>query len=217
GAGLYTSASYKPSKKGEEKTREQKEEALKETLRTVWASIWNLRAFEERDYFKIPHGEVLMGLQINPSFNDEDVDGVLITKNVTESAVDGEKAVYIEAQRGDDYSVANPVPGLKPERLLVRVNRTFPLDKRFYEIEVLQRSNVDDDMETIMDHGNPTAIMTDDEIKDLVYQALKAEEHFHPLLGKDTESFALDMEFKVDRNNDNVRQVFLKQARPYIN
>jgi hypothetical protein len=35
-------------------------------------------------------------------------------------------------------------------------------------------------------------------------------------MGKDKEDFALDLEFKVDKEDSGRRQVYLKQARPYI-
>src|SRR5690606_19371794 len=68
GAGLYSSESYKPEKKGKELERAEKIAELKRALKVVWASIWNLRAYEEREYFKIPHDQVMMGVQVNPSF-----------------------------------------------------------------------------------------------------------------------------------------------------
>jgi phosphoenolpyruvate synthase/pyruvate phosphate dikinase len=216
GAGLYTSESYKPQKDGKEKSYEKKTEALKETLRIVWASVWNLRAFEERSFFQIPHAQVKMGMQVNPSFSTEDVDGVVITKNIINDPKLSGKGVYIEAQRGDTFSVANPDPGIKPERILVLIDVKKPLDKSAYRINILQKSNIADDMETILPQDNPKPIMSDDEIKDLVFQVMKAEGHFKPLLGADKDDFSLDLEFKVDAGSGQ-RQVYLKQARPYLN
>lgn len=216
GAGLYNSESYKPFKKKVEKDRAKKEESLREALRIVWASVWNLRAFDERAYFRIPHGDVKMGVQINPSFGDEGVDGVVVTKNVANRPNLPGDAVYVEAQRGDKYSVANPEKGTRPEQILVRIDRRDPLNQAAYEIHVLQKSNIADDKETVLDHDNPNPIMSDAEIKDLVFQSLKAEAHFKSLFGRDNPDFALDLEFKVDAEDTGARQVYLKQARPYI-
>ncbi len=216
GAGLYTSEAYKPEKDGEEKKRSKKADSLREALRTVWASVWNLRAFEERAYFGIPHADVKMGMQINPSFSDEGVDGVVVTKNVAERPELQGKAVYIEAQRGDDYSVANPTTGVKPEQILVLIDESAPLAQESYRIHILQKSNIADDKKTILPHDNPNAIMSDEEIKDLAYQSLRAEAHFKTLFGANNPDFALDLEFKVDSEDTDVRQVYLKQARPFI-
>lgn len=216
GAGLYNSESYKPSKKGKEKKLEKKVESLKEALKVVWSSVWNLRAFDERSYFNIPHADVSMGVQVNLSFRSELVDGVVVTKNVANDPNFSGAGVYVESQRGDKHSVANPEAGVKPERVLVMVDRSQPLNKDLYQVQTLQKSNIADDMEAILPQDNPNPVMTEEEVKDLVYQSLKAEAHFKPLLGAEKSDFALDIEFKVDQEDKGVRQVYLKQARPYI-
>ena len=216
GAGLYTSKSYKPAKGGKEKSNKKKKSALIKALKTVWSSIWNLRAFDERNYFSIPHDQVYMGVQINPSFKNEQVDGVVVTTNIAGNESLTGDAVYIEAQRGDFHSVANPEAGVKPEKLLVLYNKSEPLNKSFYKINVIQRSNISDDMETILPIDNITPVMLDNEILDLVYQSLKAVAHFKPILSKEGDSFSLDIEFKVDKEDTGNRQVYLKQARPFI-
>jgi hypothetical protein len=71
-------------------------------------------------------------------------------------------------------------------------------------------------METVLPTDNPNPIMSDAEIKDLVFQALRGEAHFKGIFGRDNNDFALDLEFKVDDKETGNRQVYLKQARPYI-
>jgi len=44
-----------------------------------------LRAYEEREAFGIAHDEIYMGVQINPSYSNEEVDGVLVTANLAEN------------------------------------------------------------------------------------------------------------------------------------
>ena len=219
GAGLYTSAAYKATKKKKDLSKEEKVANLTEALKIVWGSIWNLRAFEERNYFSIPHQDVYMGIQINPSFGDELADGVVVTKNIANVPILAGDGVYIEAQRGDLHSVANPNPGIKPQKILVLYDKQDPLNQDKYTVNVLQQSNIANDMETILAQDNPTAVMSDEEAKDLSYQCLKAVEHFRPLLGNktDTSDFSLDIEFKVDAEDTDARQVYLKQARPYLN
>ncbi|MCO5142939.1 MAG: PEP/pyruvate-binding domain-containing protein [Oligoflexia bacterium] len=219
GAGLYTSASFNPYKKKNELGYDEKKKELANTLREVWSSVWNLRAFDERTYFGIPHKDVKMGMQINPSYKNEDVDGVVVTKDASgrPALPENRKGVYIEAQRGDDFSVANPEPGTRPEQILVSVDRNNPLDKSKYEIVIIQKSNISDNGKEILPNDNPNPIMSDLEIKDLAFQCLKAENHFKTVFStNDDDSFALDLEFKVDSENSGQRQVYLKQARPYI-
>lgn len=217
GAGLYTSESYKPiNKEGQEKKDKKKRESLKEALQIVWASVWNLRAYDERAYFQIPHGQVRMGIQVNPSFANEGADGVVVTKNMAGDPRYPGYGVYIEAQRGDDHSVANPEPGVKPMKVLVLVDQNDKLNMAKYDVKVLQSSNIADDNKSILPQDNPVPVMTNDEIKDLVYQSLKAEAHFGPVLDPENKNFSLDLEFKVDAEDTGKRQVYLKQARPYI-
>ena len=58
-------------------------------------------------------------------------------------------------------------------------------------------------------------VMTDDELNDLAYFCLKAQTHFKKLF-KGDENFAMDLEFKVDKQDTGKRAVYLKQARPLI-
>ncbi len=215
GAGLYDSAAYKPTDKKKEKNPAEKVEALKETLRIVWASIWNLRAFEERAYFQIPHADVKMGVHINPSYKGELANGVVVSKNVSKNPLLTGAGVYIEVQRGETYSVVNPVASIKPEKILVTFDSADPLNKDSYQIHILQRSNIADDNKTVMEHDNMNLVLPDEHSKDLVYLVLKAHQHFKPLLGKNTADFSLDLEFKLS-DEESKPQIYLKQSRPYI-
>lgn len=217
GAGLYSSNAYKPVKQGKELSRAEKEVELADSLKKVWASVWNLRAYEEREFFRIEHKNIKMGVQVNPSFPSELVDGVVVTKNIAEAPGLSGSAVYIEAQRGDHHSVANPLPGVKPEKILVLVNPKNKLRTADYRIHILQRSNVANDTVTVLNGDNLNPVMQDSEIVDLVYQSVKAENHFRPLLGRNKAEFSLDLEFKVDLSPLGDRQVYIKQARPYLN
>jgi phosphoenolpyruvate synthase/pyruvate phosphate dikinase len=216
GAGLYDSASYKPAKDGKEKSVEKKMKNLKETLKLVWASVWGLRAYDERAYFQIPHADVKMAMQVNPSFGNELVDGVVVTKNIANDSRYPGAAVYIESQRGDKYNATKPEAGTRPTKTLVLYDEAQPLNTELYKVVTLQKSNVADDDTTVLPDENPNDMMTEAEAKDLAALVLKAEAHFKPLLGKDKADFALDLEFKVDAQDSGQRQVYLKQARPYI-
>lgn len=216
GAGLYDSESYKPTKDGQEKSTEKKIKSLTEALKTVWASVWSLRAFDERSYFQIPHAEVKMAMQVNPTFGNEEVDGVVVTKNIANDSRYPGAAVYIECQRGDKYNATKPEAGTRPTKTLVLYDESQPLNIESYKVVHLQKSNIGDDKKTILADENLNDMMTESEAKDLASLVLKAQAHFKPLLGKDKSDFALDLEFKVDAQESGHRQVYLKQARPYI-
>jgi hypothetical protein len=219
GAGLYTSKAYKPyNKKGEERDRKGKIKKLKKTLATVWASVWTQRAFDERAYFGIHHEDVYMGIQVNPNFPNEELDGVIVTKDIYDA--DMGPAISIEAQRGNKYSVANPLDGALAEQILVTYNGDKPLDRKAYKIHIIRKSNVAEDGQSVLSDADIKAkplpnVMTDDELNDLAYFCLKAQTHFKKIF-KGDENFAMDLEFKVDKQDTGTRAVYLKQARPLI-
>jgi len=102
GAGLY------------ETVKNVKTEAkLIDALKTVWASLWNSKAYEERMRNYINQREVYMSALIQVGIN-MDSGGVLITKDPFDP--ENEKAVYISAVWGHN----DPITGNKfvPEQLL---------------------------------------------------------------------------------------------------
>lgn len=215
GAGLYESYSFKPvNKEGREKKPEKKRADLRSALQRVWASVWTLRAFEERSLFKIPHADVKMAVQVNLGFGNEGADGVVVTKNVAGDPRVTGPAVYIETQRGDEHGVANPKANVKPEKILVEYDVKNPLNVAAYKVTIIQKSNIADDMSSILPNDNPNPVLTDEEAKDLVLQCLKAEAHFRKLHNSTT--MALDLEFKIDSEDTGKRAIYVKQARPYL-
>jgi phosphoenolpyruvate synthase/pyruvate phosphate dikinase len=70
GAGLYDTTGNVRGKK-----------ALGEALKVTWASIWNLRAVDERSAFGIDHRQVYMGVLIQVGVSATAA-GVLVTKNL---------------------------------------------------------------------------------------------------------------------------------------
>jgi hypothetical protein len=138
GAGLYDTV---PNVKGADQ--------LATAIKTVWASVWNLRAYEEREFFKIDHrrvyGAVLIQLGV-----DATAAGVLITAHPTDPQ---EKTTFqINAKSGLGMRV---VEGKKvPESLLYDVHNDG--------LRVLSRSDEDtmlvfDDKGGVREVPNPHA------------------------------------------------------------
>jgi hypothetical protein len=76
GAGLYDTVGNVVGKK-----------MLGESLKQVWASLWNLRAVEERSAFGIDHRQAYMGVLIQVGVNATAA-GVLVTKNLWDPSDD---------------------------------------------------------------------------------------------------------------------------------
>jgi hypothetical protein len=76
GAGLYDTMPNVVGKK-----------PLGEALKTVWASLWNFRAVDERDAFGIDHHQVYFGVLIQVGVNATAA-GVLVTKNLWDTTDD---------------------------------------------------------------------------------------------------------------------------------
>lgn len=85
-------------------------------VKRVWASLWNVRAYEEREYRSIPHARVYMGVLVVPSYTDETANGVAISANIFDPI--GEDGFYINAQVGETSVVQPPSSGVVADQLL---------------------------------------------------------------------------------------------------
>jgi len=161
-------------------------------IRKVWGSIWSWRAFEERSFWNIEHKNVRMGVAVHRSFPDEEANGVIITKNLSNPGVSG---FYVNVQKGE-ASVTNPEDGALPEIF------SIILGEDGFEI-IRQRYSS-------LSPGKP--VMTSQEISALYKSVQKIQDHFVVLYGKSSD-LALDLEFKLEHKT---RQLIIKQVRPYI-
>jgi hypothetical protein len=192
GAGLYSSTSYKPTS-----TKKTVERALKK----VWASIWNLRAFDERELYQIDHLKVAMGMLLSPGFPAQEGEGVAVSRNLKRPELG--RAVYFNILAGEDHSVTNPTSGVTPDELLVYYDDGMRVD-------YLNISNQSTD-------GKP--VLGDERLGELTKMMVQANHHFAQLYDEEGNAdFALDFEFKIDDeySADGSLKIQLKQARPYI-
>jgi hypothetical protein len=116
GAGLYTSVSAcaldEPGADGAsacdaDKGRRSIDAAIKE----VWASLWGIGAFEEREYYQIDHARTAMGVLVSLRHEDERANGVAFTGNPS----DGKDRRYTINVQAGEVDVVSPPAGVTAE------------------------------------------------------------------------------------------------------
>ena len=183
GAGLYDSKSQKPD--------EDEDDGLDKSLKEVYASLWNFRAFTERDFHRIDHLKTAMGILVHPSYQDELVNGVAVS---FDPISDKEDTYYVNSQVGEDL-VTNPEAHSVPEEILL----------------------TETGLKTILHTSNLTEpgklLMTDVQLEQLREHLSEIHDHFETLYNPGTdESFAMEIEFKITSANI----LAIKQARPWV-
>lgn len=182
GAGLYGSFTGSLS---------NPEKPVEKAIKKVWASLWDFAAFEERDYFKIDHETIAMGILVHRSYPAEMANGVAITENIYNPYY---PAVSINVQFGE-ISVVNPSENYLPDQILYYTRNDL--------IEYVNHSTVPGM------HGQ--TVMTDAELKQLKIYCMAIHNHYCVV---NLECNPMDIEFKVDLINGQ-RKLYIKQARLY--
>jgi hypothetical protein len=103
GAGLYTSV--------ENVTEDEK---IIEAVKTVWASVWNYKAYEARERNFVEHADTYMAVLIQVGVK-MDNGGVMITKDPYDK--ENRNAVYISATWGHNVGVTSEKKAI-PEQIL---------------------------------------------------------------------------------------------------
>jgi phosphoenolpyruvate synthase/pyruvate phosphate dikinase len=188
GAGLYDTVGNVRGK-----------QAIGEALKYVWASIWNVRAVEEREAFGIDHKQVYMGVLVQIGINATAA-GVLVTKNLWDRSDD--KGFTINAKWGLGERV---VQGQKsPEQVIFDLTNDGT--------KIISRS--DDPIRLVFDDNGGTkeipvdpnagVILTEDHAKKLCTMV----KQFVPVFPPD---HALDVEWVLEGDD-----VWIVQSRPYV-
>ena len=184
GAGLYDSKSQKPD--------EDEEDGLDKSLKEVYASLWNFRAFTERDFHRIDHLTAAMGILVHPSYQDELVNGVAVSFDPIGGGREG--FYYINSQLGEDL-VTNPDAHSVPEEIRCDL---------WGKYEVLATSN---------QVAPGKLLMSDRQLGQLCRHLKVIHDHFAGLYNPAAdEPFAMEIEFKITSEN----VLAIKQARPWV-
>ena len=185
GAGLYTSVGL---------DADEVPKKVAGAIRTVWASLWNRRAFDERAYYNVDQMSVAMGVLVHQGFHSERANGVAISRD----ALDPTRAdlFYINAQVGEAL-VTNPAPGVASEE--------FTYSLTYYPPRVSYKQS-----SFSPDHP----VLSDDEAQFLSCNLNAIHQHFRTADRSSATNpwFAMDIEWKLVGEN---RALVIKQARPY--
>ncbi len=180
GAGLYDS-----------KTQRPQEGPLDKCVKQVFSSVWNLRAFLEREYFRIDHLSTAMGVLLIPSTSNELANGVAVS---IDPVYKEPNAYYVNTQLGEEL-VTNPGVLAVPEELLLYEEGTM---------DVISRSSLVAPGKRLLSNENVAVLR----------EALAV---IHRRFGelykvKAGDEFAMEIEFKITSDG----KVMIKQARQWL-
>ena len=183
GAGLYDSKTQKAS--------ETEDDGIDKSLKEVYASLWNYRAFAGREFQRIDHLTVAMGVLVHPNFKNELVNGVAVS---ADPAFGTSGNHYVNSQVGEDL-VTNPEADSLPEEILLRDGGAY---------HVISLSSLAKPGELLLSNTQLSQLRDDLE---------QFHSHFSSLYNAGTaDPFAMEIEFKITSENI----LSIKQARPWI-
>ncbi|MBN2192979.1 MAG: lamin tail domain-containing protein [Polyangiaceae bacterium] len=185
GAGLYDSVPWEPL---------EGRGGVEEALRTVWASLWNTRAYDEREAYRVDQSSVAMAILVHPAYHHEAANGVVVSRDILDP-MRGDR-YYVNAQIGEAL-VTNPAPGVLSDQLAISPGN--PARQTF-------RS------ESSLPGNHPVLSLA--ELDQLTCSMYFVHQHFRDLLDPEHANgwFAMDVEFKLMGPE---RTLAFKQARPY--
>jgi hypothetical protein len=185
GAGLHTSTSADIA--GSSST-------VEDALRTVWSSLWNTRAYDEREFGHVDQSLAAMGVLVHHQW-DEQAQGVAISRNALHATRDSQ--YYINAQVGE-ASVTNPAPGVTSDEIV------YTPPPRQPKADYQARSS--------LSRGND--VLSFSEIQNLGCALESIHLHFQPFVDPEhvNRLYAMQIEWKLIGP---ARQLLVKQARPY--
>jgi hypothetical protein len=182
GAGLYDSF-----------THHSDEGHLSKSIKQVFASLWNYRAFEARDFYRIDHIVTAMGVLVHPNFESELANGVAVSDDVVYQTTGN---YYLNTQVGEDL-VTNPQEQSVPEEILLDW-----WDSNNYRVVTSSNRTSDN-----------KRILTREYLRELSRYLGMIHNKFSHLYGpvSQTKDFAMEIEFKITSEG----KLLIKQARPW--
>lgn len=195
GAGLYSSTSG---------IMGDSVKSIEKAIKKVWASLWNERAFFERNYFGIDQSRSAMAILVHEAYDNELVNGVCVTKNLYR---DYDFGFVINMQQGE-HEVVSPDNKLVCEQVVSYMNSTAEFYNDAQAAEWISYSSL----------SPKASLLSAAELKELTQNMESIKRHFYDLLRiwpGEYKDFAMDVEFKLILENKQ-RKIIVKQARPYF-
>ena len=182
GAGLYDSYTHHPD-----------EGHLSKSIKQVFASLWNFRSFEAREFYRIDHFTTAMGVLVHPNFASELANGVAVTDDVVYQTTGN---YYLNTQVGENL-VTNPEGQSVPEEILLDW-----WDSNNYRVITTSNRTADG-----------ARILKDAYLRELSRYLAAIHNKFGQLYGPaaQTADFAMEIEFKITSEG----KLSVKQARPW--
>jgi len=183
GAGLYDS-----------KTQHANEGHIAKSIRQIYASMWNFRAFDEREFYRVDHFKAAMGILVHLNFEGERANGVGVS---LDPIYQSDGTYYLNTQIGENL-VTNPQALSVPEEILLDAPYTGGPG-----YAVMQPSN--------QVHADSLILEATylDQMRDYL---TTIHERFQVLYqATDAAGFAMEIEYKITATG----QLGIKQARPW--
>ena len=182
GAGLYDSYTHKPD-----------EGHLSKSVKQVFASLWNYRAYQEREFYRVDHFATAMGVLIHPNFKNEKANGVAVTDDVL---YESKGNYYLNTQPGEDL-VTNPDAESSAEEILLG---WWAEDGH----TIVRRS---------ADATGDATLISREHLTTMRKSLGQIHGRFAKLYRVDPDSeFAMEVEFKITSDD----RLVIKQARPWV-
>lgn len=183
GAGLYDSKTQKPD-----------EGHIEKSIKQVFASMWNFRAYEEREFYRVDHLVASMGILCHPNEKDERMNGVGVS---TDPIYHTEKTFYLNNQIGEEM-VTNPEALSIPEEIILDATQMM---EDYYTI--IRYSNL----------SNTKLVLESKYLNQMRNHLAVIHNRFKKLYKAENNSlFAIEIEFKVTKEGN----LSIKQARPWL-
>lgn len=172
------------------------EKSTASALKKVWASLWNDRAFDERDFYGLDHARVKMAVAVVLSEKDEQLEAVAFTNVRYRDA----PPVYALVSQLGEIGVVRPVdPSAQAEtRLFWRGDD----DEVTGDVVVSPSS--------LVEAG--TSLWASARLSELGRLLFRVQDYFETSVYPEQQRLALDIELKITSDD----RLLIKQARPYL-